>query len=230
VTPTPGASVTDHRPPDDPVEDRDLLARLDRDSTAFEAFYRRHVDRIAGFAVRRCDGPEEVADLVAAVFLAVIESAHRYDPARGEPISWLFGVAANQLRMHRRGSWRQRGIAVRVSGQRLLAVDDVARIEERIDAERLAPDVRRAIARLPRGERAVFELVSREGLTAAQAGQALAISPAAVRVRLSRARAKLRVELGEALDPDPPERALHAVPATTFRAHTGPTTTEEVAL
>lgn len=225
--------MTDHDPAADPDGDRDLLARLDGDPAAFEAFYRRHVDRITGFAVRRCDGPEEVADLVAGVFLAVIESAHRYDPSRGEPISWLFGVAANQLRMQRRGSWRQRGIALRVSGQRLLAPDDVARLEERIDAERLADEVRRAIARLPRGERAVFELVSREGLTPTQAAAALAISPTAVRVRLSRARAKLRRDLGDALDPDPPEPL--GPTATTIRTGSrrpapGATITEEVAL
>jgi RNA polymerase sigma factor (sigma-70 family) len=193
--------VTDRRPPDDPVLDRDLLARLDRDPAAFEVFYRRHVDRITGFAVRRCTGPEEVADLVASVFLAVIESAHRYDPARGEPLSWLFGVVANQLRTQRRGGWRQQGVARRVSGQRLLDADDVQRLEDRIDAERLAEPVRRAVARLPRGERAVFELISREGLTAAQTGEALGISAAAVRVRLSRARTKLRRDLGDALDP-----------------------------
>jgi RNA polymerase sigma factor (sigma-70 family) len=216
--------VNDRQPPDETAEDRVLLGRLDRDPAAFEAFYRRHVDRLTGFAVRRCDGPEEVADLVAAVFLAVIESAHRYDPARGEPIGWLFGVAANQLRMQRRRAWRQRGVAVKVSGQRLLEPDDVARLEERIDAERLADEVRRAIARLPRGERAVFELVSREGLTAAQAGAALGISPAAVRVRLSRARAKLRGDLGPVPDPDPPRRA--PTPPTTFAV----ATTEEAPL
>ncbi len=214
--------MTDHQPggrTGPGADDRELLARLDRDPAAFEVFYRRHVDRVTGFAVRRCDGPEEVADLVAAVFLAVIESAHRYDPARGEPIGWLFGVAANQLRMQRRGSWRQRGVAVRVAGQRLLEADDVARLEARIDAERLAEEVRRAVARLPRGERAVFELVSRDGLTAAEVGVALRISPAAVRVRLSRARAKLRRELGDALDtadPGPPRTPPPPAPPTTF--------------
>jgi RNA polymerase sigma factor (sigma-70 family) len=230
--------VTDHRPPADPADDRDLLARLDRDADAFEAFYRRHLDRITGFAVRRCETPEDVADLVAAVFLAVIESAHRYDPTRGEPLGWLFGVAANQLRMQRRRGWRQRGIVDRVSGQRLLDAEDVLRLEERIDAERLAPEVRRAVARLPRGERAVFDLVWREGLSAPEAAAALGISPVAVRVRLSRARAKLRAELGDTVESDPPPTLVgtphpvsppaprHADPRPTPRA----STTEEVAL
>jgi RNA polymerase sigma factor (sigma-70 family) len=218
--------VTDRTEPRDAADDRTLLTRLGTHPAAFEAFYRRHVDRVTGFAVRRCDGPDEVADLVAATFLAVIESAPRYDPARGEPISWLFGIAANQLRMQRRGGWRQRDIAVRVSGQRLLDADDVQRLEERIDAERLAEPVRRAIARLPRGERAVFELVTRDGLSAAQAGAAIGISPAAVRVRLSRARTKLRRELGDTLELDPPGTAPPPHGAPMIRT----TTTEEVAL
>ena len=38
-----------------------------------------------------------VADLVSAVFLAAMQSAKRYDPAKAEAISWLFGIAANLL-------------------------------------------------------------------------------------------------------------------------------------
>lgn len=178
-------------------DDATLLATLGQDPDAFERFYRRHVERVTGFAVRRCGSADEVADLVAAVWLAVIESAERFDPAKGEPIGWLFGIAANQLRTQRRRSWRQQAIAVRVSGQRLLEPEDQLRLEERIDAERLGADVRRAVARLPRGERTVFELVARDGLTPTQVGAALGISAVAVRVRLSRARAKLRRELGD---------------------------------
>jgi RNA polymerase sigma factor (sigma-70 family) len=179
-------------------DDRQLLVALGNDPSAFEGFYRRHVDRITGFAVRRCDRPDDVADLVSAVFLAVIESSSRYDPGRGDPVAWLFGIAANQLRMQRRRAWRDRAAARRVAGRRLLGPDDHVRLEERIDAERPAEAARRAIARLPRGERAAFELVARDGLTVRQVGEVLGVSETAVRVRVSRARAKLR----RALDGD----------------------------
>jgi DNA-directed RNA polymerase specialized sigma24 family protein len=41
-------------------------------------------------------GTDPAADLVAEVFLAVIESADRYDPDRGEPIAWVMGIAVNR--------------------------------------------------------------------------------------------------------------------------------------
>jgi hypothetical protein len=44
--------------------DEDLLRRLSSDPAAFEVFYRRHVDRVIGFAARRVTDPADAADLV----------------------------------------------------------------------------------------------------------------------------------------------------------------------
>jgi RNA polymerase sigma factor (sigma-70 family) len=211
-------------PRDDPRDDRQLLAVLSTDPGAFESFYRRHVDRVTGFAVRRCDRPEEVADLVSAVFLGVIESSPRYQPERGDPTAWLFGIATNQLRMQRRRAWRSQATVARISGQRLLAPADQLRLEEGIDAARLAGAARRAIDRLPRGERAAFSLVARDGLSAKQAGDVLGLTETAVRVRVSRARRKLRLALGDETTtgdgplpgwPPPRRRAVFSDHATT---------------
>jgi RNA polymerase sigma-70 factor (ECF subfamily) len=51
--------------------DEDLLRRLSSDPAAFEVFYRRHVDRVIGFAARRVADPADAADLVAATFVTV---------------------------------------------------------------------------------------------------------------------------------------------------------------
>jgi RNA polymerase sigma-70 factor (ECF subfamily) len=56
--------------------DRELLATLRADPAAFELFYRRHVDRVIGYAARRLRKPADVADLVAATFATVL-TAHR---------------------------------------------------------------------------------------------------------------------------------------------------------
>ncbi|GGI08719.1 RNA polymerase sigma factor [Egicoccus halophilus] len=223
--------------PNNDEDDRELLARLSTDPAAFEAFYRRHVGRVTGFAVRRCASADEVADLVGAVFLAVIESAPRYDAARGEPVGWLFGVAANTLRTQRRRRWRQIDVVGRIQGQRLLDVDDVVRLEERIDAARLADDLRRGVARLPRGERAVLELVAFDGLSPTEAASALGLSPGAARVRLHRARQRLRRELGspDATEAPPPARTapptrIDPLTRTVAPRPIRPVDTEEVAL
>src|SRR5947209_19799236 len=44
--------------------DEELLRRLSSDPAAFELFYRRHVDRVIGFAARRVTDPADAADLV----------------------------------------------------------------------------------------------------------------------------------------------------------------------
>src|SRR6202035_1089037 len=55
--------------------DEDLLRRLSSDPAAFEIFYRRHVDRVIGFAARRVRDPADAADLVAATFVTVLTAA-----------------------------------------------------------------------------------------------------------------------------------------------------------
>jgi DNA-directed RNA polymerase specialized sigma24 family protein len=54
------------------------------------------------------------------------------------------------------------------------------------------PRAPRGLARLPAGERAVMELVALDGLTPTEAAEALGILPPAARMRLARARRRLR--------------------------------------
>jgi RNA polymerase sigma factor (sigma-70 family) len=179
--------------------DRALLVRASRDPGAFEAFYRRHVNRVVAFAARRCRTPEEAADLVAATFVEVIESAGRYDPERGDPVAWLLGVAANVFAGGRRREGRERAALERLSGRRFLDADDHERLEEMIDAARLAPVLEEAVAELPDAQRRVLDLL-RDGLTPAAAARRLGISSATARMRLSRARRSLRDSVPRGVD------------------------------
>ncbi|MPZ62922.1 MAG: sigma-70 family RNA polymerase sigma factor [Propionibacteriales bacterium] len=171
--------------------DRDV-ARISRDPEVFEAFYRRHVDEVQRFIARRVADPYLAADLAAEVFLAAIESAHKYRPGRGAPVAWLYGIARNVLAAHRRRRAREVRVAVEVSGRALVDDDDLVRLEERIDAARQARHLYVAMDRLSESERAVLELVALDGLTAAEAAKVLRISPVAARVRLHRARGAMQ--------------------------------------
>ncbi|MFD1932869.1 RNA polymerase sigma factor [Nonomuraea mangrovi] len=167
-------------------------AEIATDPVAFEAFYRRHVDAVTRFLARRVDDPHTVADLVAEVFMGVLDSAHTYRPGLGSEIAWLYGVARNTLSAERRRLFRQSRLTERVSGRRPLDTDDVARLEERIDAEGPARRAFAAMAVLPEGERAVLELVVIDQLTVTEAAAALGIRPGTAKVRLHRARRTLR--------------------------------------
>ena len=181
----------------DEPSDEDLLLSISTDPDAFEVLYRRHIGKILGFAVRRCGSPEEVADLVSAVFLQAIESAPRFDPQRGRAVPWLLGIAAHERARARRSRRRETRAIERLEGRELLDQEDHQRLAEQIDAARAAPRVREALDRLPPAERQMLELTSLDGLTPSEAAEVLRIRPATARMRLNRGRKKLRRVLGD---------------------------------
>ncbi|MFD0883940.1 RNA polymerase sigma factor [Streptosporangium algeriense] len=165
---------------------------ISTDPEAFEAFYRRHVEAVTRFMARRVDDPHTVADLVAEVFVAVLDSAHTYRPGLGSEIGWLYGVARNTLSAERRRTASELRLTGRISGRRLLDADDLLRLEERLDAESPARRAFAAMADLPESERAVLELVVVDQLSIPEAATALGIRQGTARVRLYRARRALR--------------------------------------
>ncbi|MER5220520.1 RNA polymerase sigma factor [Streptomyces flaveus] len=165
-----------------------------RDPELFEAFYRRHMDAVLRFVARRVDDPHTAADLTAEIFLAVLDSAHTYRPRLGSETAWLYGIARNVVSSERRRVAREAERDLRLSGRRLLEADDIARLEDKLDAESPGRRVLAALARLPEGERAVMELIAVDQLTVTEAAAALGIRQVTARVRLHRARKALRGE------------------------------------
>jgi RNA polymerase sigma factor (sigma-70 family) len=141
------------------------LARAGHDPAVFEALYRRRVDAVTRFVARRVDDPHTAADLTAEVFLVVIDSAHTYRPELGTEIGWIFGVARNVMSAGQRRAARALRTTARAAGRRLLDTDDIARLEERIDAERAARHTYQQLTELPDGVRAVLELIAVDGLS-----------------------------------------------------------------
>jgi len=186
-----------------------MRMNLGRDPDLFEAFYRRNVRAVTGFIARRVTDPQLVDDLTTEVFLAAIKGADSYRVSRGSESAWLFGIARNALATERRAAAKRVDKTLRAGGQRRLDDDDIARLEEQIDAERAARGLMRAVSGLPPGPRAVIELVDLDGLTVTEAAAALRILPATARVRLHRARQLLRRV------PAPEQHQLFTVKGTT---------------
>jgi RNA polymerase sigma-70 factor (ECF subfamily) len=183
----------------------DLLERLSSDPAAFEAFYRRHVDRVIGFTARRVREPADVADLVAATFVTVLTSAKSYDRQRGDPEAWLLGITARLIANARRRGARESAATARIAGRRLIDQSDIERLEERIDAARASQAVLAALGRLRPRAREALLLVGAEGLRPAEAARVLGISPAAFRMRLTSARRALDKAVAAAPgEPGPP--------------------------
>lgn len=171
------------------------LTRIGHDPDAFEAFYRDHLEAVQRFVARRVDDPHLAADLTADVFLAAIDGAHTYAADRGPVIAWLYGVGRNTIASEVRRRSRELQAARRISGHRLLDPASLARIEERIDAERESRRLYRALDGLNDDDRRLLELVALDGLSVADAARSLGVKPATARVRLHRSRARLTTTL-----------------------------------
>jgi RNA polymerase sigma factor (sigma-70 family) len=167
----------------------------------FEVFYREHVEEVQRFVARRVGDRELAADLTAEIFLAAIDSAHRYRPGRASPKAWLYGIARVLVASDRRRSGRKRAGEARLGGSSLLDAEDAARIDARIDAAAQSRRLYEAMDRLPEGERAVLELVAIDELTVSEAAAAVGVRSGTARVRLYRARRRLRAELEAAGQP-----------------------------
>lgn len=174
--------------------DTDLTA-IASDPDAFERFYREHIEAVQRFVARRVDEPYLAADLTADVFVAAIDSAATYDPRRGHPAAWLYGIARNVVAGERRRNALELRATSRARGRELVDEDDLVVLHERLDAESAARSLYRELERLSDGERAVLELIALDGLTVGEAAQALGVGPVAARVRLHRARRLLRSRL-----------------------------------
>jgi RNA polymerase sigma factor (sigma-70 family) len=175
----------------EPATDAELLVAVPYDAAALEAFYRRYVRRVMGFAVKRCSSAEDAADVVAHTFVRLISAARHYDPERGRPDSFLLGVTANVIRDVQRRNARHRAVVSKLAGRDLLEADDAERIDAAIDAAATASRLRDVLEDIPSGEQEMLRLVA-AGHSPDQAAAHLGISYPAGRARLSRARRRLR--------------------------------------
>jgi RNA polymerase sigma factor (sigma-70 family) len=163
----------------------------------FERLYRANVDAVTAYFARRTADPQLVADLTADTFVAVITGFGSFDPRKGSDRAWIFGIARHVYAAYCQSYSQQLAQLRRLAGRRDLDPDEVEELLERIDAEREGRGVLTELAALPEPDRAVIELVDIAGLRPKDAATALGLSPGTVRMRLMRARARLRRRIHE---------------------------------
>jgi RNA polymerase sigma factor (sigma-70 family) len=161
----------------------------------FEALYRAHVGPVTSFFARRAREPQTVGDLTADTFVEAISSFQSAPPRPGAERAWVFTIARRVYAKHCEQGARRDHAAMRaaVAGRELsdAAVEDLL---ERIDAEHLGGQLLEGLAGLSPVEREALELVDLVGLTPREAAQMLELPAGTLRVRLFRARVRLRKE------------------------------------
>jgi RNA polymerase sigma factor (sigma-70 family) len=136
-------------------------------------------------AYRLGDGPD-AEDVTSEVFERALRYRESYDPRKGDPVSWLIGIARRCVA----------GAALNAKPQE----PNVHDVREEPDpaapaVERLT--VRAAVASLEERDRELITLRYGADLTARQIAEVLEMRTNAVEVGLHRALARLRVLLGE---------------------------------
>ena len=171
------------------VDDHDLIRLSAADPEAFGQIFDRHAATIHRYLARRA-GHALADDLTAETFLIAFRGRDRYDRSHEDCRPWLYGIAANLLRGHRRAEVRQYRALARTG------VDPVHDPAEDADARVTAADDVRALAgvlaELPAGERDVLTLIAQDQLCYPEVARALDIPVGTVRSRLHSARKRIR--------------------------------------
>ncbi|WP_433145920.1 RNA polymerase sigma factor [Actinomadura nitritigenes] len=151
------------------------------DERRFTAMYDACRQRVWAYAAARAG--RQIADEVVSETFAV--AWRRLADVPDPPLPWLLGVARNVLRDGYRAEARREACTAELARWAPRPSGDIA---EDV-AERLA--VLRAMAAIPEGDREVLILVAWQGLSPREAARVVGCSPAALRVRLHRARRRL---------------------------------------
>ena len=149
----------------------------------FSDLFERTHGALLGYAVRRVTDPADAADVVAETYLVAwrrLEDVPPGDQAR----PWLFGVARRVLANHHRGERRRHALADRLRDSLHQVVPGPDVLGESL--------VERAVSRLGEDDRELLRLVAWEELAREEIAVAMGLSRGAVRVRLHRARVRLR--------------------------------------
>jgi RNA polymerase sigma factor (sigma-70 family) len=150
------------------------------------------IRRVYGFVAYRIGTGPDAEDITSEVFERAVRYRHSYKASRGEPATWLIGIARTQI-AERTG---------RVS-------PSVGEPIDRAGDDDLADTVVRhltlaeAVAALPERDRELIALRYGGDLTAREIGRLLALRTNTVEVALHRALTRLRAEMEDAPAPLP---------------------------
>lgn len=174
------------------VDERALLAAAQSDAEQFAALYRHFERSLLGFFMSATGSPELAADLAAETFARALESLGSYDPDRGRPDQWLFGIARHVLAVSYRRGRVDAAARERLGLPKLILDDHAAEAIARLSLDRGAT---LALAELPAEQRRAIEAHVLEERDYAEIAGELRCSEAVVRQRVSRGLRTLRTRL-----------------------------------
>jgi RNA polymerase sigma-70 factor (ECF subfamily) len=184
--------LTDHSARSPAAILRESQDRPERFADLFDTYH----GEIYRYVARRL-GVGQADDLAAETFLVAFRDRGRFTGPGEHVRAWLYGIATNLIRRHRRGEERRYRALGRVEAADRTDDDhDDDRIVARVVASGANRNLAAALRSLKPADRDVLLLVALAELSYAEVAQALGIPEGTVASRLNRARKTVRAALG----------------------------------
>jgi RNA polymerase sigma-70 factor (ECF subfamily) len=162
-----------------------LIERAKTDPQALAAIYRRYEPRMAAYVVRRIGRTHEAEDLVANVFLAMVQGLAGYRAGEAPFVAWLYRIASNEI-----NRWIRKR---RIRSFFGLYTEIAAAAESPDEAEQL----RVALSQLPLHYQTALSLHYLEDLSINECAAVIGTAPGTVKSRLARGRELLKAKLSQ---------------------------------
>ena len=170
---------------------------MESDTITFDAVYRDFYPRIQRY-LARLTSYDDAEDLAQEVFLKISRSL---DSFRGESSisTWVYRIATNAaMDRVRSPAYRARAVSAPVddscdAGEPRGAIEDnVSSVEDEAIRSEMSGCVQALVAQLPENYRTVLVLSETEGMKNSEIAEVLGISLETVKIRLHRARTRLK--------------------------------------
>jgi RNA polymerase sigma factor (sigma-70 family) len=152
---------------------------------AFDRLYRSSRDDVYAYVASLLRDAPAAEEVTAAAFERAYRKRNRFDPERGEPRAWLFGIARNAALDELRRRGRQAELTAEPADLESSTEEGAERSERRLA-------VSAALERLEHRERELIALKFFAGLGNAEIAQVLGIGESNAGTKLHRAMTKLR--------------------------------------
>ncbi len=159
---------------------------------AFDTLAREYSPLLRRFLQRQVGDPATAEDLLQETMLRVARGLAGF-AGRASPKTWMFSIASNVAAEHLRSPARRLQI---VDIDEVVHLDDGAiAVESRLAFDEMNSCVREVIDSLPPDYRTALILHDLEEMDCAQTAKIMGVSPGAAKVRIHRARARLKTAL-----------------------------------
>ena len=169
-----------------PADDAILANRAVIDSSAFAELYRRHFDRVYRYHIAHTGSIVDAQDLTTQTFIAALEGIAGFR-GEGSFCAWLLGIARRKMALHYRSRRPETPLEYAIN-----LTDQSPLPEEKSHQNIQLSQISRAFRQIKSERAEALELCIFGDLTAAEAGQILGKSEAAIKMLVCRGLKDLR--------------------------------------